>query len=92
MATTTKVSTPWGAATLVEQAALTQRVGDKRFTCHFELLETARGEQLVRVAYATEGAVRRGPVTLRTRDLARLRDALDRTPALAAALGLGGDA
>lgn len=92
MTTNTKVSTPWGAAMLVEQAVLAQRVGDKRFACHFELLENVRGEQFVRVAYATDGTDRRGPVTLRARDLERLRGVLEKTPALAAALGLGGDA
>lgn len=86
---TAKVSTPWGTTTLVEQAVLAQRVGDKRFACHFELLENARGEQFVRVAYATDGTARRGPVTVRARDLDRLRDALAKAPALAALLGLG---
>jgi hypothetical protein len=88
----TKVSTPWGATTLVEQAVLAQRVGDKRFACLFELLENARGEQFVRIAYATDGTARRGPVTLRARDLDRLRDALEKTPTLAALLDLGGGA
>jgi hypothetical protein len=36
----------------------------------------------VRVAYSTDGVVRRGPVTLRARDLDRLRDALEKAPAL----------
>jgi hypothetical protein len=57
-----------------------------------ELLEDARGERLVRFAYATGGVARRGPVTLRARDLERLHEALAKTPALAQALGLGGDA
>jgi hypothetical protein len=87
-----KTATPWGPANLVEQVSLPQRVGDKRFACLFELLETGRGEQLVRVAYSTGGAARRGPVTLRARDLERLHDALEKAPALAAVLGLGGDA
>jgi hypothetical protein len=58
-------------------------VGDRRFTSLVELLETERGDQLVRIAYSTDGVVRRGPVTLRARDLARVRDALAKTPALA---------
>jgi hypothetical protein len=84
-----KTSTPYGPATLVEQISLPQRAGDKRFSSVIELLETDRGDRLVRVAYSTGGAVRRGPVTLRARDLARLRDALAKTPALADTL-LGG--
>ena len=56
------------------------------FSSVVELLETDRGERLLRVAYSTDGVVRRGPVTLRARDLDRLRDALEKTPALAALL------
>jgi hypothetical protein len=53
-----------------------------------ELLACESGERLVRVSYSTGGAVRRGPVTLRLRDLARLRRAVGpRTPGLAEALG-----
>ncbi len=84
----TKTVTPWGAASLVEQLVLSQRVGDKRFASVVELLETDRGERLVRFAYSTGGAVRRGPVTLRAADLVRLRRSLGKTPELAAALGL----
>jgi hypothetical protein len=79
----TKTATPFGPATLVERISLPQKVGDRRFTSLVELLETERGEQLVRVAYSTDGVVRRGPVTLRARDLVRLRNALAKTPALA---------
>jgi hypothetical protein len=82
MATTT----PWGKATRLERAVLAQQAGGRRFSTVVELLETERGEPLVRVAYTTGGATRRGPVTLRTRDLDRLRRALERTPRLRAAL------
>jgi hypothetical protein len=88
----TKTATPWGPATLVERLAVSQRAGEKRFSSVVELLEDARGERLVRFAYATGGVARRGPVTLRARDLERLHEALAKTPALAQALGLGGDA
>jgi hypothetical protein len=54
-----------------------------------QLLETDRGERLVRFAYSTGGAARRGPVTLRERDLVKLRTALAQHPALAELLGLG---
>jgi hypothetical protein len=81
-----KTATPFGAATLVERVALAQRVGERRFSAGVEVLETERGEQLVRIAYSTDGVVRRGPVTLRARDLDRLREALEKAPALAALL------
>jgi hypothetical protein len=85
----TKTATPWGPANVLERLALGQRAGEKRFSSVVELLETDRGERLVRFAYSTGGAVRRGPVTLRAADLQRLRRSLEKTPELAAMLGLG---
>ena len=87
-----KVTTPWGPAAVVERAHVAQRAGEKRFASLVELLETERGERFVRISYSTDRAVRRGPVTLRVRDLERLRAALAKTTELAATLGLGGDA
>jgi hypothetical protein len=87
-----RTATPWGRASVVERARVPQRVGDKHFASLFELLETDEGRTLVRIAYTTDGAIRRGPVTLREQDVRKLREALRKTPALAAALGLGGDA
>lgn len=83
----TKTATPFGPATLVERVSLAQKAGDKKFSSVLELLETDRGDRLVRVAYSTDGVVRRGPVTLRARDVERLRDALGKAPELAALLG-----
>lgn len=85
----TKTATPFGRATMLERVTLPQTVGGKRFATVLELLETERGDRLVRVAYTTDGAVRRGPVTLRPRDLARLREALAKAPALASILEEG---
>jgi hypothetical protein len=82
-------ATPWGAAHTVEQLTLQQRAGDKRFASVIQLLETDSGERFVRFAYTTGGTARRGPVTLRLRDLERLRVALAEHPALAEAFGLG---
>jgi hypothetical protein len=53
-----------------------------------QLLE-AGDDRFVRFSYATGGAVRRGPVTLRARDLERLRAELAKHPELAIFLGLG---
>ena len=88
----TKAATPWGSATVLEELRLQQRAGDKRFSSIVQLLEDARGGRLVRFAYATDGTARRGPVTLRSRDLVKLRAALADTPELAAMLVLGSDA
>ena len=82
-----RTATPWGPADLVEELTLRQQAGDKRFASVVQLLETARGERLVRFAYSTGGSARRGPVTLRERDMARLRADLAKHPALAEALG-----
>jgi hypothetical protein len=85
-----KAATPWGATTLVEEVTLPQRAGERRFASVVQLLENDKGERLVRFAYTTGGTARRGPVTLRPRDLKRLRDALSEHPALAEALREGG--
>ena len=82
--------TPWGAAKTLEQLTLPQRAGEKRFASVIQLLEIEKGERLVRFAYTTGGTARRGPVTLRLRDLERLRAALSDHPRLAEALGLEG--
>jgi hypothetical protein len=88
-----KTATPWGGAEKLEELTLPQRAGDKRFASIVELLLTEKGERLVRFAYSTGGAVRRGPVTLRVRDLERLRAALAEHPGLAEVLQFrGGDA
>ena len=77
------VATPWGAATMAAQA------GERRFQSVVQLLADERGEPLVRFAYTTGGVARRGPVTLRARDLEKLRAAAAAEPALAALLGWG---
>ena len=99
MTTTTKdrekgsaVATPWGKAFVLERVAVPQRAGDKRFSSLVELLDTERGERLVRFAYTTDGVARRGPVTLRERDVARLVSALASTPELRELFPLGGAA
>ena len=84
-------ATPWGSAHVLEQVTLPQRAGEKRFASIVQLLELEKGEHVVRFAYMTGGVARRGPVTLRTRDLERLRSALGEHPRLAEAL-FGGDA
>jgi hypothetical protein len=84
----TKAATPWGAATLVEEVSVPQRAGEKRFATIVQLLENERGERLLRFAYSTGGTARRGPVTLRGRDLERLRAALAEHPQLAEVLAM----
>jgi len=83
-----KTATPWGGADIVEQVVVKQQAGDVRFASLVQLLETRDGERLVRFAYSTGGQARRGPVTLRAKDVARLRAQLAQHPALAEALGM----
>jgi hypothetical protein len=74
---------------VVDELTIPQRAGERRFSSTVQLLEGPKGERLVRFAYCTSGIARRGPVTLRARDLQRLRAMLADHPALAEALGLG---
>jgi hypothetical protein len=82
------VTTPWGKAKVLEEVELEQRAGEKAFVSIVQLLEDDGGERLVRFAYRTDGAARRGPVTLRGDDLERLRQGLRERRQLARALGL----
>jgi len=83
-----KAATPWGPAELVEELKIPQRAGERHFASLVQLLETQKGERLVRFAYSSGGVARRGPVTLREADIARLRTALQEHPALSNALGI----
>jgi hypothetical protein len=83
-----KTATPWGQADLIEEVTVRQQAGEKRFASIVQLLETGNGERLVRFAYSTGGTARRGPITLRQRDLERLRGALENRPQLQEVLGL----
>jgi hypothetical protein len=82
-------ATPWGQAIVLDELSIQQRAGEKRFSSTVQLLQ-AGGERLVRFSYATSGAARRGPVTLRARDLERLRSELVKHRELADALGFDG--
>ena len=82
------VATPWGRATVIEELRVVQRAGDRRFETIVQLLEDRKGGDLIRFAYSPGGPARRGPVTLRGRDLERLRTELGSRPRLAEALGL----
>jgi hypothetical protein len=85
---TTTTATPWGRAELLEELTVRQQAGERRFASLVQLLELPGGERLVRFAYSTDGIARRGPVTLRQRDLERLRTSLAKRPGLAEALGI----
>jgi hypothetical protein len=74
---------------VVEELSVPQRAGDQRFTTLVQLLRDKKGEEFVRFAYTTDGIARRGPVTMRERDLGRFRAAVSEHPGIAAALGLG---
>jgi hypothetical protein len=84
----TKADTPWGRTTVVEELRVAQRAGPRRFETVVQLLEDEKGGELVRFAYSPGGTVRRGPVTLRGRDLERLLAELGARPRLAGVLRL----
>ena len=79
--------TAWGDATIVEEIEIKQGAEGRSFTTLVQLLEGEGGEPLVRFAYSTGGVARRGPVTLRRADIARLRKALAKMPRLRALIG-----
>ncbi len=81
-------TTAWGEATLIEEISIKQGAGERTFHTLVQLLEGPKGEPLVRFAYSTGGAARRGPVTLRKADLERMRKVLEKAPKLRAALGV----
>ena len=80
-------ATPWGQARVVYRLEVKQQAGEKKFASIVQLLEGKKGEPLVRFAYSTGGSARRGPVTLRARDLEKLRTALADHPELGKTLG-----
>jgi hypothetical protein len=82
-----KAATAWGEAAILDEVTVPQRAGAKRFAAVVQLLGGESGEQLVRLAYTTDGVTRRGPVTFRARDLERLRALLGEHEELARALG-----
>jgi hypothetical protein len=91
----TMTTTAWGKADVLEevwikQTAPSQKKGEgrKEFETLVQLLEGNDGESLVRFSYSTDKAVRRGPVTFRRADLAKLKQALTKAPRLKAALKL----
>ena len=84
----TRAATPWGPADLVEELTVPQQAGTRRFASKVQLLETAKGQRLIRFSYTGPGGGARGPVTLRERDIGRLKAALAQHPALAQALGI----
>ena len=83
-----KVTTAWGSAVVLEEVAIPQAAGEKEFRSTVQLLGGPDGERYIRFAYTTDGVARRGPVTLREEDVARLHAELTERPELAAALGL----
>jgi hypothetical protein len=85
-----KATTPWGPAEILEEVKVPQRASGRSFASVLQLLETSGGDTLIRIAYTTGGVARRGPVTLRPRDLEQLRAKLGDASPLAAALGWGG--
>ena len=85
-------TTAWGDADVVEEVRIKQTAGDREFESLVQLLEGGEGDKLVRFAYATDGTARRGPVTMRVRDLDRMRKALAKAPGLRAIFAtLAGD-
>ena len=65
---------------MVEEVKVAQRAAEKRFTTIVQLLAGADDEPFVRISYTTDGVVRRGPVTLKVRDLERVLSGVAEQP------------
>jgi hypothetical protein len=85
-----KAATAWGEAAVVDELTLPQAAGEREFAAVVQLLADGDGRRYVRFAYTTDGVARRGPVTFREEDLARLEAELGGHPELADTLGFGG--
>jgi hypothetical protein len=75
---------------VVEEVKVAQRASEKRFTTVVQLLAGANDEPFVRIAYTTDGVARRGPVTLKVRDLERVLSEVAAQPGLASVFRLKG--
>ena len=91
-ASRTESQTPWGPSRLVERLELRQRAGDRRFASVVELLETERGERARPLRVHDRRRRPPRPVTLRARDLERLRAQLASGRSSPRVLGLRGGA
>lgn len=83
-------NTPWGKANVVEEVTVPQKgTKDREFAAVIQFLEDEQGAGMVRFSYSTDASVRRGPLTVRLADLAKLKKALAKKPRLHRALGWG---
>jgi hypothetical protein len=83
-----KTQTPWGTATVLEEAAVAHEAAGKRYDGVVQLLETREGEQLVRFGARAGGARRLSCLTLRAEELEQLEESLVEAPRLASVLRL----
>src|ERR1035437_7452878 len=81
---TAKTTTPWGPAELVEELTVRQQAGERRLASVVQLVETARGERLVRFADTTRG---HSPARARDAPRARHREAARRARTAPSARG-----
>ena len=84
-----RATTPWGKASIVEEAIVEQEIGGRDYHALVQLLELRDGAQLVRFGARGAAAKRLGCLSLRADDLERLTEALLDTPRLATVLRLG---
>lgn len=76
------VQLPWGKATVEEETTIRGQASDRPMELGVARLSGADGEQMLRFFYRTDGRTARGPLTLRSGEIAALARALRKQPAL----------
>jgi hypothetical protein len=82
------VTLPWGKARVIEEVCIEGSASGERFVelGVTRLTATDGDEELLRFFYRTDGATRRGPLTLRENEIDELATALSNAPELRAML------
>jgi hypothetical protein len=77
-----RVQLPWGKATVEEETTIPALASERERQLGVARLSGADGEQMLRFFYRTDGRTARGPLTLRTAEIAALARELRKQPEL----------
>jgi hypothetical protein len=77
-----RVQLPWGRATVEEETTIPGSATERETELGVARLTGADGEQMLRFFYRSDGRTVRGPLTLRSAEIAALARELRKQPAL----------